>query len=154
MMKLKLFQETDRNDLHHLLVEFSTEVFNYGSCDVDMFVKSHSHIYLAIIRGEVVGFTSFIVNDYYGLRPATVGNTYLYVKPKYRRSKALHLMSIQAGLVARDLNMPLEHYVATKESKLLTKRLKGKEIYTSYEYPLEEVIRVIDGLKKKVRIKQ
>lgn len=153
-MKLLLFETKYTNDLFNLLVDFSEEVFGYGSVDMKSFLESHTHIYLAIIRGEVVGFTSFMINPYFGLRPSTVGNTYLYVKPEYRRSKALHLMSIQAGLVARDLNMPLEHYVATKESRLLTKRLKGQEMYTSFIYSVEEVSRVVDGLKNKVRIKE
>jgi hypothetical protein len=153
-MKLELYQSKYLPDLSDLLVELSDELFGYGSVDLEKFIVSHSHIYLAIIRGEVVGFTSFLINDYFGLRPSTIGNTYLYVKPQHRRSKALHLMSIQAGLVARDLDMPLEHYVASKESKLLTKRLNGKEVYTTYEYSVDECMRVIDGLKKKVRIKE
>lgn len=153
-MKLKIYEGKHLSELHGLLMALSEEVFGHGGVDLQKFIDSHYAIYLAIIRGEVVGFTSFMVNDYFGLRPSTIGNTYLYVKPEYRRSKALHLMSIQAGLVARDLNMPLEHYVATKESRLLTKRLNGKEIYTSFEYSVDECMRVIDGLKKKVRIKE
>jgi len=153
-MKLVLYSDKHLYDLYKLLVEFSYEVFGDGTVDVDSFVKYHTHIYLAIIREEVVGFTSFNVNRYFGMRKPTVGNTYLYVKPQHRRSKALHLMSIQAGLVARDLDMPLEHYVASKESKLLTQRLKGKEVYTAYEYSVEECMRVMNGLKKKVRIKE
>lgn len=153
-MKLELYQSKYLNDLFNMLVDFSEEVFDYGSVNMEEFLNSHTHIYLAIIMDEVVGFTSFTVNTYFGLRPSTIGNTYLYVKPKHRRSKALHLMSIQAGLVARDLNMPLEHYVASRESKLLTKRLNGKEIYTAYIYPVEECMRIIDGLKTKVRIRE
>jgi len=153
-MKLKLYEGKDKLELHDMLIEFSLEVFKSGTVDIDNFVSRHTHIYLAIISGEVVGFTSFLINDYFGLREPTVGNTYLYVKPDYRRSKALHLMSIQAGLVARDLSMPLEHYVASKASKLLTRRLKGKEIYTSFEYSVEECMRVINGLKDKVRIEE
>lgn len=154
MMKLVIYESKYLNDLHKLLVEASEEIFGYGTVDIESFLSRHYAIYLAIIRGEVVGFTSFNVNDYYGMRPSTVGNTYLYVRPQYRRSKALHLMSIQAGLVARNLNMPLEHYVASKESRLLTKRLNGDEMYTSFIYQLDEVERVVDGLKRKVRIEE
>jgi hypothetical protein len=153
-MKLELYEPRHHDELYRMLVSFSEEIFDEGTANVDMFVKYHTHIYLAIIRDEVVGFTSFVINEYFGLRTPTIGNTYLYVKPEYRRSKALHLMSIQAGLVARDLNMPLEHYVASKESRLLTKRLKGRELYTSFEYSVEECERVINGLKNKVRIKE
>lgn len=153
-MKLVIYEDFYINELHKMLMTMSEELFGEASADVEKFVSRHTHIYLAIIREEVVGFTSFTINDYFGLKEPVVGNTYLYVKPQHRRSKALHLMSIQAGLVARDLNMPLEHYVASKESKLLTKRLKGEEMYVTYVYPVEECIRVIDGLKKKVRIKE
>lgn len=153
-MKLKLYESRDLNDLHNMLIAFSEEVFECGTVDINDFIDSHSHIYLAIIRGEVVGFTSFYTNTYFGLRPTTVGNTYVYVKPEHRRSKALHLMSIQSGLVARDLNMPLEHYVASDASRRLTSRLKGKELYTTFIYELDEVNRVVDGLTRKVKVEQ
>ena len=153
-MKLKLYETKDKLDLYNMLIEFSIEVFKSGTVDLDKFVSRHTHIYLAIISGEVVGFASFLINDYFGLREETVGYTFAYVKPEHRRSKALHLMSIQAGLVARDLNMPLEICVASKASELLTRRLKGEKIYTAFIYPIEECMRFIDGLKEKVRIEE
>lgn len=152
-MKLVLFEERYRNDLHHLLIAFSLDVFNYGSADVDMFIKYHSHIYLAIISGEVVGFTSFVSNDYYGMRSPVLVNTYLYIKPEHRRSKSMHLMSIQAGLVARDLKMPLEYVCASKEMDKISKKLNAKQVGNIYEYSLELCEGIVDRFKKKVRIK-
>ena len=152
-MKLILYNGEYIDELEKLLILLSDEVFDCGSVDIDKFINCHTHIYLAIIADEVVGFTSFNVNDYFGLRPSTIGNTYLYVKPEYRRSKALHLFSIQAGLIAKDLDMPLEHYVASDASKLLTKRLKGKEIYIAYEYSVEECMLAVNRLTKRLRIK-
>ena len=152
-MKLIIYSPTHKDALESMLLKFSKEVFGEAMVDIDLFITSHSYIYLAIIQDEVVGFTSFVINNYFGLRPHTVGNTYLYVEPEHRRSKSLHLMSIQAGLVARDLNMPLEHYVGSNESKLLTKRLNGKELYTTYLYEVDECMRVVESLQKRVKVK-
>lgn len=154
-MKLVLYKSEYRDDLEEMMKEFSQEVYGIGTANVDMFVEFHYAIYLAIMSGEVVGFTSFNVNSTYGMDIDSVNQDFIYIKPKHRRSKALHLMSIQAGLIARDLNMPLEHYVATEAStKLTTRWLKGKKMFVAYRYPVDEILRVADRLMKKVKVKQ
>jgi len=155
-MKLTLL---DKDSLEHtiylsdMLVKFQEEVFGSDTeIDIDTFIKYHFAIYLAIIDGECIGFTSFVINSYYGLREPTIGNDYIYIVKGHRRSRAMHLFSLQSGKVCIENNLPLEHYIASESSDRLSKRLSGKKIFTAYIYEVEEVERVFNKLKTKVRI--
>lgn len=155
-MKLKLYSDNDWEALLGLLSKFREEV--YGSdteINLDDFEDYHYAIYLVLSdENDIVGFSSFVINSYYGLRESTVGNDYMYILPEYRRSKAMHLISIQSGRICSDLGLPLEHYIASESSDRLSKRLAGKKIYCTYIYELSEVKRELERLEKKVRIKK
>lgn len=140
--------------LEEMLYLFQKEV--YGSStkvDLEMFVKHHLAIYLIMYEDQVVGFSSFVYNPYYGLREPTIGNDYIYILPEFRRSNAMHMISIQAGQICVDHNLSLEHYIASDESELLSKRLSGDKIFTTYIYSIDEVTREYNRLKTKVKIK-
>jgi len=130
------------SQLHSLLLGFSTEVYGEGAADLDSFVQGHWAIYLAMKSEEVIGFSSFNINHYFGLRPPTVGNTFLYVMPEYRRGRATYLLTKQAGYVSIDTNLPLETYYAAEASRKIGQRLlksEGHFNYDCYVYPVEEV---------------
>lgn len=157
-MKLILLEEDNLEqyeELVRLLKEFQEEVYGSNTeIDIDTFIKHHYAIYLAVKRDKVVGFTSFVYNGYYGLREATIGNDYIYIEPNSRRSKAMHLFSIQAGKVCENLGLPLEHYiVAGSGSEKFVGRLEGKKLYSAYIYNPNEVSREYHRLRTKVRLK-
>ena len=100
---------------------------------------------------EVIGFSSFNINHYFGLRPPTVGNTFLYVKPDYRKGRATYLLTKQAGYVSIDTNLPLETYYAAEASRKIGQRLlksEGNFHFDCYVYPVEEVKRGYTHYKK------
>jgi hypothetical protein len=154
MMKIILYQNKYRGQLEDLLRRFSSEVFNSDLYDVDKFVDNHWCIYLSVDGETVTGFSSFIKHDYYGLMPEVLGNTYIYVVPECRTSKAMYLFSIQAGKISVDNKLPLEHYYSSESSKRLSRKLKGKKIYETYIYEFQEVERIFSKLTSKVRIKK
>lgn len=156
-MKLKLCEPKYHQELRELLKEFSIECFgNSGNnVNVEQFVNGHWAIYLAMgDSGEVIGFSSYVINDYFGMRETTVANTYVYVTREHRRSRAMYLFSIQTGKLCVDNNFALEHYYASGASLKLSSKLKGEKIYEAYIYPVDEVSRVFNRLKNKVRIKE
>jgi hypothetical protein len=152
-MKIVLYSDIYKDSLSELLRLFSKEVFGNCAYDIDRFVDGHWAIYLAIQNDRVVGFSSFIVNDYYGLRSPTLGNDYIYVLPEHRTSKAMYLFSIQAGKICIDNNLPLEHYYSSESSLRLSRKLKGKKIYETYIYDVGDVSNTFNKLINKVRIK-
>ena len=77
-MKIVLYSSEYKYELERLLKCFSSEVFNTGTVDIDSFIGCHWAIYLAISDGKVIGFSSFIINTYFGLRSSTLGNTYVF----------------------------------------------------------------------------
>ena len=153
-MNIVLYSEVYKDQLEKLLKEVSLELFKSVKYDIDSFVRNHWSIYLVIQDEQALGFTSFIYNTYYGFREPSVGQTYLYVTPKYRRTKVPYLLSIQAGKVSIDSNLPLEHYYATEASSRIGKRLKGTQLYTTYIYEVDEVKKVYDKLITKIPIKE
>lgn len=156
-VELVLFEPLHTSWLERLLENFGVEVFNSrNKIDVDRFINNHhGYIYLAVNEyGIPVGFSSFTYNDWYGLREPTLSNDFIYIEPAYRRSKAMHLFSIQAGYLCESMNLPLEHHTASAESEMLTSRLKGKKLYTTYLYPIDSVIEEYSRLKTKIRIQQ
>lgn len=148
---IELYDSKYAADLEEMLVGFSQEVYGSGIADLDKFVSGHWFIYLAMRGDEVIGFSSYIYNNYFGLRPPTVGNSYLYVKPPYRKGRAAYLLTKQTGYVSVDTNLPLELYYASNESRLIGERtlgLEGHEMYRVHEYPLEHVKQSYNYYKK------
>jgi len=129
-------------ELEKMLVAFSEEIYGYGQVNIDQFLEAHWAIYLAVKGEEVVGFTSFMYNHYFGLKPPTVGNTYLYVKPEYRKSKASYLLTKQAGYVSIFSELPLETYYASDASRNIGERIlnaTGSHMFDAHVYTLEQV---------------
>lgn len=152
-MKIVLYNDEYKDDLEKLLLEFSKEVFGDGTCDVDSFVKYHWAIYLAIgSNGKVIGFSSFTINTYYGLRKPTVANDYLYVREVHRGGKATYLLSIQSGKVSIENNLPLENYYSSESSFRISSKLKGKKMYDAYIYEVGDVEDTLNKLKDKVKV--
>lgn len=147
MIEIILYTDDYAEQLEELLKEFSTEIFGYGTADLDKFVNGHWVIYLAKKGDEVIGFSSFIYNTYYGLRPPTVGQTYLYVRPEHRRGRASYLLSKQAGFISVDSGLPLENYYASEASKRIGNRMEGTLLYEAYLYEPSEVAKAYSKLK-------
>jgi len=159
-MKLRLLSNTSVEDvieLKYLLSKFQEEVYGCTTTiDALRFIEGHYAIYFVVNElGFIVGFSSFVYNDYYSLREATIGNDYIFIEKEYRRSKAMHLISIQAGKLCLDTGCPLEHYIVKDSgSEKFVGRLNGKKLYTTYEFDLAEVKRETDRLLTKVKIKE
>ncbi len=155
---LELFdREKHLKGLYELLVYFQIEVFDEDTdIDLETFINYHNAgIYIVVSEdGEAVGFTALMKSNYFGLRPPVICNTYLYIHPKYRRTRAMHLMSIQAGKVAIAHGCGLEHYyVAESGSIPFTGRMEGKHLYDAYEYPVEVIKDQVNKLCNRVKIK-
>lgn len=147
------YDDTYKEDLNRLLLSFSREVFNEETANIDQFVDYHWCIYLALKDGEVVGFTSFIYNTYYGMRTPTVGNDYAYIVPHHRGSKTMYLFSLQAGKVSLQYDLPLEVYYASDDSRRLGKQIQGDLMYEAIIYPTSEISRKFKALTTKIEIK-
>lgn len=153
MVNIVLYEDKYREQLEKLLTDFSTEVFKCGKSDVDYFIESHNFIYMALDGNSVIGFSSFAINDYCGLRESTIGNDYIYIIPEKRSSKAMYLFSLQAGKVCIENNIELEHYYSSDISFRHSKKLKGREMYKAYIYGVDEIKNTFSKLTKKVNIK-
>ena len=137
-----VYDDTYAQQLEEMLVDFSREVYGYGKANLDQFVRNHWVIYLAKKGDEVIGFSSYNINDYFGLHPTTVGNSYLYVKPAHRKSKASYLLVKQAGYVSIYTNLPLETYYASEASKAIGSRIlktDGSFMYEVHMYSVDEI---------------
>lgn len=146
-MEVIKYDNQYQDELEEMLKDFSKEIFGYGTADIDAFVKYHWAIYLAKKGDEVIGFSSFIYNTYYGLRPPTIGQTYLYVRPEHRRGRASYLLSKQAGYISIDSGLPLENYYASESSERIGNRMQGTLLYKAYIYEPEEVAKAYNKLK-------
>jgi len=156
-MLIKLYEPKYRSDIESLLKEFAKEIWdNSGdNVDVDCFVRNHWCVYVAIATsGEVIGFSSYNLNHYYGMRDATVSNTFIYVVKEHRQSRAMYLFSLQSGKICVSNNLGLEHHYGSDESRKLSSKLNGAKLYETFVYPLDEVSRVFSRLKSKIRIKE
>lgn len=147
MITIVLYEDKYSNSLASMLEEFSQEIFGYGTANLDQFLEHHWAVYLAKKGDEVIGFSSFIYNTYYGLRPPTVGSTYLYVKPEHRQGRASYLLSKQGAYVSIEANLPLETYYASEESARIGQRMKGQKLYEAYLYETDEVAKAYNNLK-------
>jgi hypothetical protein len=152
MIEIIRYEDKYKEQLEVLLKEMSAELYGTtGTVNIDHFVNNHWAIYLAIEDGAVVGFTSFIVNTYFGLRPPTVGNTYLYVIPKKRNGRAMYHLSVQFCFVAEETNLPIETYVASEASRRALTRIEGRFLYDVYEYQPEDIAQGYSKLKKHIK---
>lgn len=135
------YNDSYRDQLGDLLKALSKELYGTGFCNLKAFVDRHWAIYLAVVDNKLVGFSSFIFNDWFGLRLPTIGNSYLYVTPEYRSGRAMYLLAKQMVLVSQDTNLPIEAYYASGMSRKMGKnRLEGKFLYDVYEYSPEDMI--------------
>lgn len=156
----KLYEPSvHRMELLKMLNEFSAEVYGVKPhyINIKHFENAHeTGIYILENEdGEIVGFTSFIYNCYYGMREATIGNDFVYVRPEFRRTRAMHIASIQAGEVAKHFGRPMEHYfVAGSGSEKFKSRMEGNLIYNAVEYSLDTVVEELDYLKSKINTKE
>ena len=147
-----VYEDKYQQQLIDLVQECSKELYNTGTVNIEAFVKRHWAIYLVAVDNKIVGFSSWAMNDYFGLRLPTMGNTYLYITPEYRNSRAAYLLAgAQFCKVSEATNMPIEAYIASDKSRLLlNNRVKGKFLYDVYEYSPEEVKVAFDHLKKHI----
>lgn len=153
--KIIVYSNTWRAQLQTMLADMAYELFGSRMCDVDKFVKEHTFIYLAVDGDKLVGVSSFIVNEYFGLKEPSIGNTYIYVAPRYRKTKVFYLFALQSGIISLELNLPLEHYYSNDGSDGIGRKLfpKGKTMYRAISYSVDEVEPVLDILKSKLKIK-
>lgn len=159
LCRLELYNDDiHRDSLSLFLKEFAVEVYgNYNHLlELDSFINHHSAvgIYMVYSGTRIIGFTSFIKNTYYGMRNHTIGNDFIFIIKRYRRSKAMHLISIQSGKIAIANKCNLEHYYADGGgSTPFIGRMKGKLVYNAYEYPLDIIESEVNRLVSKVKIK-
>lgn len=156
-MKVEIieYSEEYRYNLESLMIDCSTELFGSGTADVDSFVDRHQYIYLAVFGDDIVGFSSFLINDYFGMREPTLGNTYIYVKPKFRNTRAMYLFSIQTAILSKELEIDIEHYYENEVSSELGYKwfCDGKKLYTVFLYNSDEVTQVGKRLAEKLNIR-
>lgn len=155
-VSLVFYEDKYSAALWRFLNKFQEEVYNSTThFSVGDFVKRHEGLIYMVLgeAGVPVGFTSFCYNDYYGLREATLGNDFIYLEPAYRKSRAMHLICIQAGTLCQNNNIPLENYYASDDSEKFIGRMKGERIFSTYIFPVDEVSKETERLKTKIRIK-
>jgi hypothetical protein len=158
-MKLIILDKDNKDEVYYLdtaLHKFQEEVYNSKvDIDVGFFINNHYAIYLVVADdGSYVGFSAFIVNYYFTLREPTIGNSYLYVERGYRKTVAMHLISIQAGRLCKMFGFPLEQYMADgSASEKFVGRMNGKKVYTTYEFGLDEVNKEALRLESKLSLK-
>lgn len=147
---IELYDSKHEDAMQEMLEGFSRDIYGEGVANVKTFIDAHWFTYLAIQDGEPIGFSSYIYNDYCGLRSPVLGNTFLYIKEPYRRGRAAYLLTKQTGYVCMDVGLPLELYIASDESDLITKAvgIEGEKLYTAYEYPLPEIQKRYSYYKK------
>jgi len=153
-VKIVKYSDAYQQELALLLQGFSADVFQTGTANVTAFVEGHWAVYLAIIDSKVIGFAGFVYNTYFGFRPPTIGLSYLYVTPEHRTSKANYLLNIQSGVVCIAENLPLEHYYASETSAKMSRKIKGRKLYETWLYDVEEVQVAFNRLISKVKIRK
>ena len=157
-VSLRLYEDKYRNDLLVLLAAFAKEVYNTDEpvINVDEFILCHNAgVYMVVNDDDVgVGFSSFSVNSYFGMKDTVLSNNYMFIDKDYRRTKAMHLISLQSGIICLENGIGLEHfYTVGSGSVPFIGRLGGKHLFDAYEYSLEAVTEEVNRLKSKVNIK-
>lgn len=137
--EIKLYEDKYKDDLADMLKNMSEELFGLGTVNLEAFIERHWAIYLAVVDGKAVGLSSYVFNDYFGLRLPTMGNSYLYLEPEWRNTRVSYFLGAQFGKVSEKTNLPIETYYASDTSRLLGKRMEGKFLYDVYEYSPEAV---------------
>lgn len=153
-MKVIIYNDSYKPQLTEILKELSLELYGLGEVNIDEFVNNHWVIYLAMKDDEVIGLSSFYYNTYFGLRAPTVGNTYLYVKPEYRRGRATYLLSIQAAFVSADTGLPLETYYASDSSRVMSKRMQGTHLYDVWVYEPDEMAKAYNHTTRNDKLRK
>lgn len=153
-IKIVLYADQYKEQLENILVKFSHELFDAGTVNIGQFLDYHWCVYLAVKGSKVIGLSSYTFNTYFGLRPPTVGNDYLYVLPEYRGSRAMYMLAVQSGVVSVENNLPLEHYYASEETRRVSRKMTGVKAYETYIYDVKEVRRVYTKLISKVKFKE
>lgn len=151
MIKLVEYSILFEDDLTEMLEDFAEEVFDEPGrvVDIDAFVNSHNYIYLIIRDKQVIGFISYYLMDYYGMRDMVLNQDYLYIKENHRRSKAIHLANVQTGLLVKTLKCDLSLPLANGNlEKGLGRRIKSQMMYSTYEYKQEDILSEYDRLCK------
>ena len=135
------YEEKYKDRLEVLLKQFSKEVWNTGTVNVEHFIDCHWAIYLLVTDEDIpVGFSTFNTTDYYGMRETIVSNDYMYIEPEYRNGLAIALIGSQSCRMAKNLDMKLQYYLSSEHSNRFVNRIKnGKIIYCTYEYDVSDV---------------
>lgn len=121
--------------------------------NLEEFILVHNiGIYLLYCDGEPIAFSSYAYNDYCGLKPPAIGNTYMFIKKAFRRSMAFHILSVQSGNIVEAYNIPLEHYYLEHSMSKMSKDkvANGKTIYTAVEYSVKDALEARDKIKGKL----
>lgn len=153
-VSIAVYEAKYKLELESLLLNFSKEVFGYGTASIEDFVATHWCIYLALRDGKAIGFASFAYNTYSGMRPPTVGFTYLYVLPENRNTRAMYMLAIQSGVLSVQNNLPLENYYASDASFKIDRKMQGLKAYECFIYEPQEVEKVFGRLINKLKIKE
>ena len=152
-MYVSLYSPEHYYEFAGLLKDFQKEVFGASTeIDVDRITAS-SWVYLVHDDRDTIGFAVFSHKDYCGLREPVVAVDFLHVDKDYRRSKALHMLTLQIGAVCEDLGLPMECAFATEGSLKFGQRIKGKKVYETFIYEPDIISKEFSRLKKIVKIK-
>jgi len=151
MMKIVIYSSEYKSQLEELLIAFSKEIYGEGTVNLDDFIDYHWAIYLAVDSNNlVIGFSSYMFNDWFGLRKQTIGNTYVYIRPKYRGGNIVAMFIAQSIKISRESNCELENYYASENTKSIANKLvkNGKEIYSTYIYSVSDCIEAENKINK------
>lgn len=137
----------------NLLVDFQDEVFK-ADTKIDLeALLAYNDIYVVVDKKEVIAFASFMHNDYFGFRKPTVFCNFFHIRTDKRTSRAGFLLYMQIGKICEHRQLPLECCYATTGSFNLGQRVKGKKVYDTYIYELDDVLEEFSRTKTKVKIK-
>lgn len=140
-MDIYKYQDSDKEGLRELLVEFCESVYgnNGENIDIDEFVEYNriGGIYIVKTATNFVGFITYVYNTNFGLCPPTLMCTYTFIRKEYRRSRATLLLANHQLEYGMKFNLPLEHFYASSDSLPFAKRMESKEVYRSYTMSVE-----------------
>lgn len=152
-VKIKLLENNYKTQLEKLLKMFSLEVFGSEKTDVDKFINNHWAIYLAIVDEKVIGFSSYNINDYYGLRENVLCNTFMYVDKKYRNTKATYMFLMQTCKICEDNSFDVEYSTDNKIVEKIGNKLNKNILHKTILHKNNDVMYFYNKLKKRIKIK-
>lgn len=140
-VELVKFENKYHDDLQEMLKEFTLEVFDNDLLfpDVTRFVGGHSAVFIILVQNKAVGFISYQVDDYFGLKEPTLAVNYVYLKEGYRKGRTTFALALHQLEVAVINELPLVHHYASDDSRAFFNRLDGKLLYNTYEFGLETI---------------